>query len=89
MRCYVDEILIPRLPPADRLVAKMFIRGTNTSVPLEFVRTQPYVTPKIELSDQRTERVDLRVLPLVFRFAPPDSVGVYPGQLVDIYVGQK
>ena len=26
----------------------MFIRGTNTSVPLTFVRVQPYVSPKIE-----------------------------------------
>ncbi len=46
----------------------MFIRGTDTHVPLTFVRIQPYVSPKIELSDARQERVDLRVLPLIFRF---------------------
>lgn len=89
LRCYVDEILIPRVPPPDKLQATMFIRGTNTSVPLEFVRMQPYVTPKIELSNERTERVDLRVLPIVFRFVPPKDVEMYPGQLVDVYIGQK
>jgi HlyD family secretion protein len=88
VRCYIDEILIPRLPPAARMQAKMFVRGTNVSVPLEFVRVQPYVSPKIQLSNERTERVDLRVLPVIFRFTPPKGVELYPGELVDVYVGQ-
>jgi HlyD family secretion protein len=87
VRCYIDEILIPRLPGADRMRAKMFIRGTEISVPLQFVRVQPYVSPKIQLSNARTERVDLRVLPVIFRFEPPKNVELYPGQLVDVYVG--
>lgn len=86
VRAYVDEILVPRLPDSAHLTARMFIRGTNTSVPLQFVRVQPYVTPKIQLSNERTERVDLRVLPVVFRFAPPPGVTIYPGQLVDVYL---
>ena len=49
----------------------MFIRGTDVHVPLTFTRIQPYVSPKIELSDERQERVDLRVLPLIFHFAGP------------------
>jgi HlyD family secretion protein len=89
VRCYIDEILIPRLPHADRIQAKMFVRGTNVSVPLEFVRVQPYVSPKIQLSNERTERVDLRVLPVIFRFTPPKGVELYPGELVDVYVGQS
>ena len=89
VRCYIDEILIHRLAPGPQLRARMFIRGTNVSFPLEFVRIQPYVSPKIELSDQRTERVDVRVLPVIFRFKKPDSVAVYPGQLVDVYVAEK
>jgi HlyD family secretion protein len=64
----------------------MFIRGTNISVPLEFVRVQPYVSPKIQLSDQRTERVDVRVLPIIFKFEKPEDVNLYPGQLVDVYI---
>jgi HlyD family secretion protein len=89
VRCYVDEILIPRLPPKDKLVATMSIRGTDTKVPLEFVRLQPYVTPKIELSDQRLEKVDLRVLPAIFRFKPPAGAEVYPGEMVDVYIGDS
>jgi HlyD family secretion protein len=88
VRCYLDEILIPRIPEPSRLEARMFIRGTDTSVALEFVRVQPYVSLKIQLSNQRTEKVDLRVLPLVFRFSAPEGTTVYPGQLVDVYLSQ-
>ncbi len=87
VRCYVDEILIPRLPATSRIKALMFIRGTNRSVPLEFVRIEPYVRPKISLSDARQERVDVRVLPLIFRFRAQDAPQIYPGQLVDVYIG--
>ena len=43
---------------------------------------------KIELSNERQERVDLRVLPVIFRFQKQD-IPVYPGQLVDVYIGTK
>ena len=89
VRCYIDEILISRLPSASQMNARMTIRGTNISIPLEYVRVQPYVSPKIELSSQRTERVDVRVLPVIFRFERPKDIDVYPGQLVDVYIGEK
>jgi len=89
VRCYIDEILLHRLPQGLQMKAQMFIRGTNISIPLEFVRIQPYVSPKIELSNQRTERVDVRVLPVIFRFEKPKNIYLYPGQLVDVYIGEK
>jgi HlyD family secretion protein len=86
VRVYVDEILIHRLSDPAKLSAEMFIRGTDLHVPLTFTRIQPYVSPKIELADSRQERVDLRVLPLIFRFAETKALNLYPGQLVDVYV---
>jgi HlyD family secretion protein len=88
VRCYIDEILISRLPQSSQMNARMSIRGTNISIPLEYVRVQPYVSPKIELSSQRTERVDVRVLPVLFRFERPKDINIYPGQLVDVYIGE-
>jgi HlyD family secretion protein len=88
VRCYVDEILVSRLPSPWHIQAQMSIRGTDIKVPLEFVRVQPYVSPKIELSNQRQEKVDLRVLPVIFRFEKQDAP-VYPGQLVDVFIGKK
>ncbi|HEV2352256.1 MAG TPA: biotin/lipoyl-binding protein [Terriglobia bacterium] len=88
VRCYVDEILVPRLPPGPGMKAQMSIRGTNIKVPLNYVRVQPYVSPKVELSDQRSERVDVRVLPVIFRFDRPMGVNLYPGELVDVFIGE-
>jgi HlyD family secretion protein len=88
VRCFVDEILIPRLPAADRIKAQMSVRGAAVRVPLQFVGIEPYVSPKISLSDQRLERVDVRVLPVIFRFRNSDTLHLYPGQLVDVYIGQ-
>jgi len=87
VRCYVDEILIQRLALDADTPARLFVRGTDVSLPLQFVRVQPYVSPKIELSSNRTERVDLRVLPVIFRLSRPPGVQLYPGQLVDVYIG--
>jgi len=88
VRCYVDEILVPRLPPPSKIKAQMSIRGSDVKIPLDYVRVQPYVSPKIELSDERQERVDVRVLPIIFKVEKPKTVNFYPGELVDVYIGE-
>jgi HlyD family secretion protein len=88
VRCYIDEILVLRLPPPLKMKARMSIRGSNVKLPLDYVRTQPYVSPKIELSNQRMERVDVRVLPVIFRVEKPKDTNLYPGELVDVYIGE-
>jgi HlyD family secretion protein len=88
VRCFIDEILVPRLPPLSSIRAQMSIRGSNIKLPLNYVRVQPMVSPKIELSDQREERVDVRVLPIIFNFEKPAQLNLYPGELVDVYVGE-
>jgi HlyD family secretion protein len=89
VRAYVDEILISRLPASAKMIAKMTIQGTDISIPLSYERMQPYVSPKIELSDQRAERVDVRVLPIIFQFQTPPGMNLYQGQLVDVYIGTQ
>jgi len=89
VRAFVDEILVHRLPEGSAIQATLFVRGTDIRIPLSFARIQPYVSPKIELADQRQERVDVRVLPVIFRFQRPKGVTLYPGQLVDVYIGEK
>ncbi|MGA8579625.1 MAG: hypothetical protein WB579_13145, partial [Bryobacteraceae bacterium] len=88
VRCYVDEILVPRLHLGSKMIAQMSIRGSDVKIPLEFVRVQPYVSPKIELSDQRQERVDVRVLPVIFKIQKQTTENLYPGELVDVYIGE-
>jgi HlyD family secretion protein len=87
VRCYIDEILVHRLPVRS-MRAEMSVRGTSQRIPLEFVRVQPFVSPKIELSNQRAERVDVRVLPVIFQFKSTPDAKLYPGQMVDVYIAQ-
>jgi len=90
VRVYVDELLTPQLPQPNALEATLFVRGMNNkSIPLSFEYIQPSTIPNIELSDNRNERVDVRVLPIVFRFERPKDITVYPGQLVDVYIKVK
>ncbi|MFI4955812.1 MAG: efflux RND transporter periplasmic adaptor subunit [Gammaproteobacteria bacterium] len=90
VRVYVDEILTPQLPESSKLEATLFVRGMdNKSIPLKYVNMQPYTIPNIQLSDQRSERVDVRVLPIIFQFEKPTDINLYPGQLVDVYIKGK
>lgn len=90
VRAYVDEILVPNLPLPDDFEATLYVRGLNNrAIPLKFVNMQPYTIPNIQLSDARNERVDVRVLPIVFKFERPKDINIFPGQLVDIYIKGK
>jgi HlyD family secretion protein len=88
VRAYVDETLVHALPAPSKLTGRMFIRGTNTIVQLTFDRVPPYVSPKIERSDEWLERLAVPIRPVVFRFDRPPNLAVYPGQLVDVYIGE-
>lgn len=90
VRCYVNEMLVPKLPKPGLMEAKMMIRGeSNYAVPLEFIRVQPYTIPNIALSNETVARVDVRVLPIIFKFKKPDDISLYTGQLVDVYIRGK
>ena len=70
--------------------AKAFVRGrggAEKAVPLTFVRVEPYVVPKKALTGSVQERVDVRVLQLIYRVdAPPEGLTLYCGQQVDVYL---
>jgi HlyD family secretion protein len=86
VRAYVEETLVHELPAPSKLIGRMFIRETNTSVPLTFVRVPAYVSPKPERSEEWQEREDVPILPVIFSFDPLPNVAVHPGQLVDVYI---
>ncbi|CAM2762412.1 Uncharacterised protein [Legionella steigerwaltii] len=84
------RVIVPTLPSSSHLEATMFVRGiSNRGIPLKFIKIQPYLIPNIQLSNERTERVDVRVLPVIFKFIKPDDINIFPGQLVDIYIKGK
>lgn len=66
--------------------AQGILRGNTTiSFPLTFVRFEPYVIPKRSLTGESTERVDTRVLQVVYSFDKKD-LPIFVGQLVDVFI---
>lgn len=66
-----------------------FVRGNSTiNFPLQFVRLEPYVVPKSSFTGQTTERVDTRVLQVLYSFERGD-LPVYPGQVLDIFIERE
>jgi multidrug efflux pump subunit AcrA (membrane-fusion protein) len=81
VRADFDEVEIPRFRRDAR--ARAFIRGTNVSMPLVFVRVEPAVTPKRSLSGFSAERLDTRVLQAIYRIERAPAAA-FIGQQVDI-----
>lgn len=52
---------------------------------LKFVRMRPYVIPKKNLTNDTTERVDTRVMQVIYSFNS-EKLPVQPGQLMDVYI---
>lgn len=84
IRVDVDELDAWRFDPKGRAVA-VLRGGRRVEFPIEYVRTVPVVIPKRTLTGDNAERIDTRVLQLVYRFVDPDP-GVLPGQVLDVYV---
>lgn len=66
--------------------AEATIRGNrDLKTKLNFVRIEPYVIPKRSLTGESTERVDTRVLQVIYSF-PRDAIPVYVGQQMDVFI---
>ena len=61
-------------------------RGNGSlKIPLEFIRFEPYVIPKKSLTGDSTERVDTRVLQVIYR-VKDQNAPLYVGQQMDVYI---
>jgi hypothetical protein len=80
----VDERDIPRFQPGSKALA--YRRGeTSRGLELRFVRVEPLAIPKKSLTGDNTERIDTRVLQVIYAVEPnPDHL--YVGQQLDVFV---
>ncbi len=84
VRVQVDENDAWRVRPGLRAMA--YLRGNRAiSAPLRFLRIEPYVVPKQSLTGSATERIDTRVLEVVFELLDP-GMPAYAGQLLDVFI---
>ena len=84
VRVDIDENDAWRLKP-DRK-ARASVRGNrDLACDLSFVRIEPFVVPKRSLTGDSSERVDTRVLQVLYSF-PRDVIPVYVGQQMDVSI---
>ena len=85
VRVDVDENDAWRVRPGADAVA--FLRGnSDLKTPLRFAYVEPYVIPKRSLTGQSSERVDTRVLQVVYAFDRTADLPVYVGQQMDVFI---
>jgi HlyD family secretion protein len=85
VRADVDEQNATRLQAGQNATA--YLKGDTTKpIELHFVRIEPFVVPKVSLTGASAERVDTRVLQVIYSFERPDDRPVYVGQQVDLFV---
>ena len=84
VRVNVDENEAWRV--SAKAAAMGYLRGNKEiSTPLQFVRFEPYVLPKTSLTGESTERVDTRVLQVIYSFKR-GNLPIYVGQQMDVYI---
>jgi hypothetical protein len=84
VRVDFDENDIARFSPTLTGVAKP--RGNpDVSFPLTFVRVDPFVIPKKSLTGSNTERVDTRVLQVIYAIDTTNQP-LYVGQQMDVFL---
>jgi RND family efflux transporter MFP subunit len=84
VRVDVDENEAWRVRSNARVIG--YLRGNReVSTALQFVRFEPYVLPKTSLTGDSTERVDTRVLQVIYGFHR-GQLPIYVGQQMDIYI---
>jgi multidrug resistance efflux pump len=86
VRADINEADVPRVVAGASATA-MVRGGADQKIPLEFVRIEPLVTPKRALSGFAEERVDTRVMQIIFKISSPSS-HVFVGQQVDIFINE-
>jgi multidrug resistance efflux pump len=85
VRVDIDEHDIPRFKPGSP--ARANVRGNpQVTFPLKFVRVEPYVIPKKSLTGDNTERVDTRVLQVIYAVEATDNLPLYVGQQLDVFI---
>ena len=93
VRVSIDEEDLPRLKLQAPAIAKVRGDVSQQPIPLHFVRLEPYVVPKVSLTGVNTERVDTRVVQVIYAVdAGTPQLYEKPllvGQLVDVFIDTR
>jgi multidrug efflux pump subunit AcrA (membrane-fusion protein) len=84
VRVDIDEQDLPRFAPG--VPGRGFVRGdAQRALPMTFVRVEPYAEPKRSLTGAGNERIDTRVLQVIYAIDSP-SASLFVGQQIDVFL---
>ncbi len=84
LRVQIDEYDLHRLSNQGR--GKAFLKGDpSVSYPISFLRIEPMAIPKTKLSGLANERVDTRVLEVIYTIEEPYE-NLFVGQQLDVFI---
>ncbi len=85
VRADVDEQNATKVAPGKD--ATLYLKNDSSKkYAVKFVRVEPYVIPKVSLTGASTERVDTRVLQVIYQLEKPKGASLYVGQQVDVFI---
>lgn len=85
VRVDIDEQDLPLFEPGAMAIATLKGRP-NVRFPLEYVKVEPYVIPKKSLTGDNSERVDTRVLQVIYALPDERPMPLFVGQQMDVYL---
>jgi HlyD family secretion protein len=85
VRTDIDEYNASHLDPQAPAIAYLKNKP-DYPISLSFLRIEPLVVPKVSLTGLSKEKVDTRVLQVIYTFQPPKDLFLYVGQQVDVYI---
>ena len=88
IRADIDEDNASRF--SEKMPARAYIKGRrDVEIPLRFSRVEPYILPKRSLTGESGERVDTRVLQVIYQFERPAAAAVFVGQQMDVFLDAR
>lgn len=84
LRVSINQFDAPYFDPKSTAIA--YLQGdANIKFDLEFLRIEPYLVAKTDLTNDVTEKVDTRVLQIIYRFKHLDH-RAYVGEQMDVFI---
>ncbi len=88
VRVSINQLDIPYFKSSAPAVA--YLQGDRlTKFPLEFIRVEPFLVSKQNLTNDISEKVDTRVLRIIYRIKKENSSPLYVGQQMDVFIETK
>lgn len=87
LRVSINQLDIPYFQPTAPAVA-YFQGDARVKFPLEFIRVEPFLMSKQNITNDITEKIDTRVLKIIYRIKNEDN-HLFVGQQMDVFIETK